>query len=330
MREEHKCPICGEVTSSYMGNYRKDGLCKQHSTAFKNGTLVQDENGKWCFVSKHASTKKTIDKINLLLEKKQVKQNNISIEKQVQPDNKCIVCHDDASEGPLCRECYFEMLGYKEDYDKNSKVFELTDHYFNLRSAIYRMETFDAICTNCKKLMALAVLTKELYHNNALTDRVVSDIKEIIDQKSPKVQLKITKNAEVRDAHREELKRTMDGHYVKSQGESIIDDIFYENKILHCYEKKVHISTDEPAINADWFIPVTDIRHGIYVEYWGMNTGDYLKNKERKRKQYKEHDIPLVEIEKDDVNDKHGLTDRLLGEINMLAEKYYRVHDFLK
>lgn len=124
--------------------------------------------------------------------------------------------------------------------------------------------------------------------------------------------------------------RTADGHYVKSNPESVIDDILYDLRIVHCYEKKVPISADEQTITADWFIPVTDGRHGIYLEYWGMNTKEYLENKDRKRKSYREHDIPLIEIEKDDYKDRRGLEDRLISEINALAQKYFRIIDFIK
>ena len=110
----------------------------------------------------------------------------------------------------------------------------------------------------------------------------------------------------------------------------MVDDILYENRIVHCYEKKVPIDSDEQTIKCDWFIPVTDSRHGIYIEYWGMNTKEYLQNKERKRKAYKDHDIPLIEIEKDDYKDRQGLSDRIISEINKLAKKYYNVIDYLK
>ena len=110
----------------------------------------------------------------------------------------------------------------------------------------------------------------------------------------------------------------------------MVDDILYENRIVHCYEKKVPIDCDEQAIVCDWFIPVLNGRQGIYIEYWGMNSKDYVENKERKRLAYKQHDIPLVEIEKDDYKDKQGLTDRIIGEINKLAKKYFNVIDYIK
>jgi len=61
-----------------------------------------------------------------------------------------------------------------------------------------------------------------------------------------------------------------------------------------------------------------------------MNTKEYLANKERKKAAYKEHDIPLIEIERDDYKDRHGLSDRLVAEINALAKKYFRILDFIR
>jgi hypothetical protein len=55
-----------------------------------------------------------------------------------------------------------------------------------------------------------------------------------------------------------------------------------------------------------------------------------LLNKERKRQAYKEHNIPLIEIEKDDYKDRQGLADRIISEINTLAKKYYNVINYLK
>ena len=242
----------------------------------------------------------------------------------------CIVCGENAPNGYLCRDCYYEMRDYKDSFDKNSKVFDMKDYYFNLRSNIYRMKTFDYIKSNCSKLMAIANFVNELYSDTSLTDRAVNDIKDIIESKKPKEETKVSEEAKEKDSHKEEIRRTCDGHYVKSDPEIIIDDILYENRIVHCYEKKVPIDSDEQTIKCDWFIPVTDNRHGIYIEYWGMNTKEYLQNKERKRKAYKDHKIPLIEIEKDDPKDKPGLTDRIISEINKLAREHFNVTDYLK
>ncbi len=242
----------------------------------------------------------------------------------------CIVCGEKAPNGHLCRDCYYEMRDFKDSFDKNQKAFDMKDYYFNLRSNIYRMKTFDYIKSNCNKLMAIANFVSGMYKDTSLTDRVVNDIKEIIESKKPKEEVKVTEEVKQKDSHKEELRRTCDGHYVKSDPEIVIDDILYENRIVHCYEKKVPIDSDEQTIKCDWFIPVTDSRHGIYVEYWGMNTKEYLQRKEQKRQAYRAHNIPLIEIEKDDPKDRQGLTDRIISEINKLARQHFNITDYMR
>lgn len=304
------CKICGKPS----GNYP---LCFTCANLKNEGKIVKCEQcGEWHNVNEPCSCKKSKESANNATER--------------QKDGKCIVCGKNAPNGSLCRDCWYEMSDYKDSFDKNAKIFELKDYYFNLKSNIYRMKTFDYVQSNCNKLMALANLVKDLFDDTSLTDRVVDDIKEIIEKKKPKENEKTTEYSKTQDSRKEEFLRTADGHYVKSNPESIIDDILYDVRIVHCYEKKVPISADEQCITADWFIPVTDGRHGIYIEYWGMNTKEYLENKRRKKDAYKEHDIPLIEIEKDDYKDRQGLTDRLISEINALAKKYFRIVDFIK
>lgn len=61
-----------------------------------------------------------------------------------------------------------------------------------------------------------------------------------------------------------------------------------------------------------------------------MNTKEYLQNKERKKKVYQEHNIPLIEVEKDDYKDRQILTYRIVSEINQLAMKHFNVANFIK
>lgn len=315
MKEELKCPICGEPTSVYMGNARKDKLCRKHGMQANKGEIVQcPKCGRW-------------NEQNVVCDCKQNKEKKSTINAD---ELTCIICGAQSNGKPQCKDCYYEMLDYKDSLDKNLKAFELKDYYYNLKSNIYRMKTFDYVKSNCNKLLAIAISLKEIYRDESLTDRVYNETKEIIQSKKPTENKETTAYAKTQDTHKEEIIRTNDGHYVKSDPESVIDDILYDLRIVHCYEKKVPIDADEQTITCDWFIPVTDNRHGIYIEYWGMNTESYKINKERKRKAYKEHDIPLIEIEKDDPKDKLGLSDRIVGEINALARKYFRISDFIK
>lgn len=315
------CNLCGGESGKYFLCFKCNKL-KDEGKASKC-----PDCGNWFYTEKECKCKAK----QVKEEEKEKKVTFASKQpKAVVGDGVCIVCGEKAPHGYLCRDCYYEMRDYKESFDKNSKSFDMKDYYFNLRSNIYRMKTFDYIKSNCNKLMAIATFVSEIYHDTSLTDRAHNDIKEIIENKKPKEEVKISEEIKQKDSHKEELRRTCDGHYVKSDPEITIDDILYENRIVHCYEKKVPIDSDEQTIKCDWFIPVTDSRHGIYIEYWGMNTKEYLQNKERKRKAYKEHDVPLIEIEKDDYKDRQGLTDRIISEINKLAKKHFNITDYLK
>ena len=316
------CDFCGGESGKYF-------LCFKCNKLKEEGKILKcSDCGKWYAVDKGCSckTKQNSDKTENSIVKTPPKKS----QKTISGDGICIVCADKAPNGHLCRDCYYEMRDFKDSFDKNSKSFDMKDYYFNLRSNIYRMKTFDYIKSNCNKLMAIANFVSDMFHDTSLTDRVVNDINDIIDSKKPKEVIIISEEIKQKDSHKEELRRTCDGHYVKSDPEIVVDDILYENRIVHCYEKKVPIDSDEQTIKCDWFIPITDGRHGIYIEYWGMNTKEYLQNKERKRQAYKDHDIPLIEIEKDDYKDRQGLSDRIISEINKLAKKYYNVIDYLK
>ena len=315
------CNLCGGESGKYF-------LCFKCNKLKDEGKALKcPDCSKWFYTDKGCSCKSAASKTEPKIVKTPPVQKN---EKTTVGDGACIVCANSAPNGHLCRDCYYEMRDFKDSFDKNSKSFDMKDYYFNLRSNIYRMKTFDYIKSNCNKLMAIANFVSELFRDTSLTDRVVNDVKDIIESKKPKEEVKISEEVKQKDSHKEELRRTCDGHYVKSDPEIVVDDILYENRIVHCYEKKVPIDSDEQTIKCDWFIPVTDSRHGIYIEYWGMNTKEYLQNKERKRQAYKDHDIPLIEIEKDDYKDRQGLSDRIISEINKLAKKYYNVIDYLK
>lgn len=300
------CAICGKASGMYP-------LCKDCFKLRDDGKIVQCPDCKtWHYTNQPCNCE----------------DEEIDIERQPLPDKKCIICGENAPQGPFCRDCYYEMLDVKDSFDKNQASYQLRDWYFHLKSNIYRMNNFEYVQSNCIRLMALSVLSKELHNDVSLTNRVVTDIVEIIDKKQAKENKTNTEYSSIKDEHEEEIKRTLDGHRVESDAEAAIDDILYELRIVHCYGKKVPTDIDEKPIITDWFIPVLNITKGIYIEYWGMNTKEYLENKDRKIKSYKKHNFPLISIEKDEYKDKQGLTDRLQREINQLAKEYYKIEDF--
>ncbi len=350
------CQICGAPSGMYP-------LCVKHLQEKQEGKVVKCEDcGKWHLVAQNCDCKKTEKYTELPTEgfdncvvcgeatkgyafcrqcyKKYSTEEMLDTlnGKPIQQENKtssskCIICEENASHGSLCDKCWNEMIDFKDSFDKNSNSFEFRDHYWNLRSSIYRMKTFTYVQTNCAKLMALAILTKDLFGDTSLSARITNDIKEIIEKKKPKETENLNeatlKESEAKDARKEELHRTEDGHYVKSNPEAQIDDMLYSLRILHAYETQPPIPLEEQTISSDWFIPIKSDTVGIYIEYWGMTTKSYLENKERKRQAYKDHKIPLIEIEKDEINDRPGLKRRLAREINQLAAEL-GVKDFIK
>ena len=322
------CKLCGGESGKYF-------LCFKCNKLKEEGKVEKCTHcGEWHYTDKGCNCQKSSTSATPRVVRTPPVETSASqvrkTTKVLEGDGVCIVCGESAPKGFLCRDCYYEMRDYLDSFDKNSKMFDMKDYYFNLRSNIYRMKSFDYIQSNCNKLYAIATFVFNMFRDESLMDRIINDIKEIIESKKPKTEVKVSEEIKQNDSHKEELRRTCDGHYVKSDPEIVIDDILYECRIVHCYEKKVPIDSDEQTIKCDWFIPVTDNRHGIYIEYWGMNTREYLENKERKRKAYRDHNIPLIEIEKDDYRDKQGLMDRIISEINKLAKQYFNISDYLR
>ena len=86
-------------------------------------------------------------------------------------------------------------------------------------------------------------------------------------------------------------------------------------------QKKVNEIT-ERCVKSDWFIPVLSDTKGIYIEFWGMDTENYKKNKEEKIKLYEQEKLQLIQIYRKDVlSDKALLKDNLESEINKIEKE---------
>lgn len=91
----NKCVACGAETTGY-------AFCKK---CFSNYT-----------------EEKMLEMLNKSSKENVEFGESAAIERQRQEDGKCIVCGEDAPNGSLCRDCYYEMLDYKDTFDKNAKV----------------------------------------------------------------------------------------------------------------------------------------------------------------------------------------------------------------
>ncbi len=313
MKEEKLvCPICGEPTFIYFGNPRKDRLCAKHGQMAKNGEIEQcPDCGKWhnaneeCECHDHKANKSDFEKIN-------------------SGHEFCIVCHDKTPQGKLqCKNCYYETVDYMNGLNKNSSMSEFRDYYYNLKDVIYRMKDFEKVKSNCNKLIAIAYQNANSNDDNMLLSILEKDITKIIETKKPKEakENNIDLTATEKDEQRESIYPTIDGHRVKSQMEVDIDNALWNATIMHAYEQPIKEFIYERK-KCDWFIPITGPKKGIYIEYWGMKSEKYLKDRKEKEELYKKYNVPYVGIEKDAPKDSNFIN-IIIQELQRKAYEYF-------
>lgn len=299
------CQICKKPSGMYP-------LCFEHMRLKKEGRVVKNlKTSKW----------------ELVANKSTITETNIDSVQKTSSEKICIVCGEAAPNGPQCKSCYYETREYKQQIDKNSRLQELSSYYYNLNGNIFRMSDFAKIKSNCNKLFAIAQLTKELHGSDTFVNKIESDIEKIIEKKKPKEKKAISKQDQKQDSQQEKIYSATDGHSVKSLGEKIVDDMLYNNRIVHAYSPTISEIdiTEEQSVEADWFIPVLSSAKGIYIEYWGMTTKSYLENKQRKIDQYKKHNIPVIEIQKEEPFENSDiLRVRIMRELKTLSKEHYK------
>lgn len=139
------------------------------------------------------------------------------------------------------------------------------------------------------------------WKESILTHKAVLEAIEAIDaNESPKIETQ----AEANNANHHNITfrdkfeatyRTMDGHYVRSRAEVLIDNWLYMYGIVHAYERKLPI---EQEAYCDFYLP----SGRVYIEYWGLeNDAKYKQRKERKLEIYKKNGFNLIEIQDADI-----------------------------
>lgn len=284
------CQICGKSSGMYP-------LCKEHFKMRDEGLVQKNEyTGQW----------ELVDNTN----------NEIEYDNETE---ECCVCGDYAPYGKQCQDCYYETLDYMDSIDKNRKAYEIKEYYYNLKNNIYRIKSIENKMSNCNKLIALALLCRNIHNDDSLISRVYNDIENLIKENYQKQEITEEKTTlKNYDEQKNDISgqvRCIDGHWVDSDLEREIDDMLYSLRKIHIYGKRVNEITSR-TVKCDWFIPVLSDSKGIYIELWGMDTEDYNKNKEEKIKLYQEEELPLIQIFKKDIQgDKSILRDNLESEI---------------
>lgn len=107
--------------------------------------------------------------------------------------------------------------------------------------------------------------------------------------------------------------RTLDGHYVRSKGELLIDNWLYMAGVVHAYERPLPITTE---VVSDFYLPSGK----VYIQFWGSDKGAIdTKQKETTQKIYKEHGFALIEIYPEDISNLDSVLPPLLRQFGIKA-----------
>ena len=311
------CQICGRNSEFYP-------LCKEHLGMKAKGLVIKNEiTGKWELKNNNRNNNYNSKQTNNLVDIED-SEDDFEDDEYVNDSEICYVCGEYAPNGKQCKNCYYETLDYMDSMDKNRKAYEIRDYYYNLKQNIYRIKSIENKESNCNKLIALAILCRNIHGDDSLISRVYKDIKDIfskVNKENNEEEIVKIKSYDDQKNETSGQVRCTDGHWVENDLERQIDDILYSLRLPHVYAKRVNQIT-ERTVKCDWFIPVLSDTKGIYIELWGMDTQDYKQNKEEKIKLYEEEELPLIQIYKKDVlSDISILKDNIESKINELEKQ---------
>lgn len=108
--------------------------------------------------------------------------------------------------------------------------------------------------------------------------------------------------------------RAMDGHWVRSRAETLIDNWLYMSRVMHAYERLLPV---EEELYCDFYIPAGK----VYIEYWGLeNDPKYKARKEVKKEIYKKYGFNLIELTDDHILNLDDFLPKMLLKFNVVIE----------
>ncbi|WP_353498801.1 glycerol kinase [Vibrio sp. CB1-14] len=107
--------------------------------------------------------------------------------------------------------------------------------------------------------------------------------------------------------------RTLDGHYVQSKGELLIDNWLYMAGVVHAYQRQLPIEQD---VVSDFYLPTGK----VYLQYWGSDSGPIeSKMVEVTRTLYQQHDLPLIEVFPEEIEQLDSILPKKLKPFGIKA-----------
>ena len=308
---EHKCPICGKPTSTWYGNARKDGLCREHTQMLKEGRLVQcPDCGKYHLKDEKCECKK-----------------EIYTELPREGFENCIICNAKTNGYAFCKDCY-RKHPYDELLNILNKSVKIKEESIEKNIVSKKEETNETYSKEKDPSKNEIKRGKCLICGNPTSNDYMFCPECYYKYKNKSLLFKVTECTHIvllDDSYEGKL-RCKDGHIVKSKSERSIDDYLYDHGIFHAYEKNLNYGPDK-----DFYIP-NYLGEGkdLYIEHWGYSDDniEYTKTKKFKlqiyQKQCKEKGITLVNTYEDkDISEIDSALERKLnksfikiGEIN--------------
>lgn len=107
--------------------------------------------------------------------------------------------------------------------------------------------------------------------------------------------------------------RTLDGHYVRSRGELMIDNWLYMNGVVHAYDRPLPIEQEQLS---DFYLPTGK----VYLQFWGDDSGA-TDEQERQRitALYQQHQFALIEVNVNDIDNLDEILPSKLREFEIKA-----------
>ncbi|MGR5378841.1 glycerol kinase [Vibrio harveyi] len=107
--------------------------------------------------------------------------------------------------------------------------------------------------------------------------------------------------------------RTLDGHYVRSKGELLIDNWLYLAGVVHAYERQLPIDQD---VTSDFYLPGGK----VYLQFWGSDSGEMLEaEREKIRAVYEQHNFNLIEVEPSELDKLDEVLPKRLRQFGIQA-----------
>lgn len=262
----------------------------------------------------------------------------------------CLICGAKAKYD-LCYNCFVEKNKIKTELEGSTNSLEDTkDYYNNLKYNIFKLKKMDYAKTACLKLLALGEVLEQQYGQKGYVQKSKNDAEELLKKK--KAYLELLKNKKedekeeslesetLNDQVKEEQQgtdeildyrrvypmtyRCKDGHYVRSKAERIIDDILFENQILHVYEKRVVNEENDEQYYPDFYLPFEGNpfgkAKGIYIEFFGLEDNEkYMRTEKKKVAYYKSKGFDVIEIRDKNIG---NIEDYLQDQIRLVNRKY--------